>query len=188
MNIKLILAGIALALPCSLAQTQEPAPTWHGLRFGETRDQVRADLTAQNIPVETSQEGSLQSTTDYDLFLPGLRYTLPLLSSYHFADAGGLMDVTLRLDLTAMRHNWASLLGPDEAMLRFASDHLAGALAGRYGAPLYHSPGCDPGNKEPAASCIIFWNGPDQSIELERYASHQGPQLMVRYQMLAADL
>jgi hypothetical protein len=186
MTLRTLLTLTLLAVATAAHAQQPPVSTWHGLRFGDTRDQVRAQLNAQHIPVETSQEGALQSTTDYDLFLPGLRYTLPLLSSYHFTDAGTLMDVTLTLDLAAMRHNWSSL-GTDDAMTRFASEHLAGALAGRYGAPLYRSPACDADAKEPA-TCAYFWNGPDQSILLERSPSPHGPHLMLRYQMLATDL
>lgn len=177
---------LAVLVALSTAVQAQSVTTWHGLRFGDTREQVRAQLNAQHIPTETSQEGALQSTSDYDLFLPGLRYTLPMLSSYHFTDAGTLMDITLTLDLTAVRRSWSSL-GSDEAITRFLSDHLAGALAGRYGAPLYRSPSCDADAKEPA-TCAYFWNGPQQSILLERSSSAHGPHLLLRYQMLAGDL
>lgn len=160
--------------------------TWKGLHFGQSREQVRAELAAQNIATETSQEGSLQTTADYDLFLPSLAHTLPFHVSFHFTDAGGLMDVSLTLDLLGMRRYW-SILGPDEAMIHFAGEHLAGALSGRYGAPLYHTPSCEPDAKQNSI-CIVSWRGAEQTVELERLPSPRGPRLVVRYQMLATDL
>ncbi|MDE1162733.1 MAG: hypothetical protein PW792_12405 [Acidobacteriaceae bacterium] len=178
--------ALAVALLSMSGFAHAQATTWHNLHFGETRDQVRTDLTAQGIPVESSAEGALQSTSDYDLFLPGLTNTLPLRSSYHFTPNGGLMDVTLTLDLPAMRRNFAELAS-DDALIRFASDAMAGALAGRYGAPIYRSPACEGESKE-ANTCAIFWNGSEQSILLERTASPRGQHLLLRYQMLTSDL
>lgn len=174
----LALASLLLALSAA-ASAQV---TWHDLHFGDTRDNIRAQLSAQGIPTEVSQEGALQSTGDYELFLPGLSHTVPLLTSFHFTPAGTLMDVTLIVDLAAMRHQWSDTPIADD-LGDFAAQHLGGALAGRYGAPLYHSPSCDAQGKEPS-TCVVFWNGPEQSIALE----HRGALVLVRYQMLAKDL
>ena len=172
---------LASALLLATSATQAQA-TWHNLQFGDTRDNIRAKLNAEGIPTEVSQEGTLQATGDYDIFLPGLSHTLPLLTSYHFTPAGTLMDVTLTLDLPAMRRLWSDAPVADD-LADFAAQHLGGALAGRYGAPLYRSPSCDTPGKEPS-TCVVFWNGPEQSIALE----HRGPLVFVRYQMLATDL
>jgi len=161
---------------------QEPT-TWHGLHFGDTRDHIRTELNQQGIETAQSPEGTLEATQDYDLMLPGLRYPLPILSSFHFTDAGTLSDVTLTINPQSMRKVWASAL-PGEDLDRFASDHLAGALAGRYGPPIYRATGCDATAKSEPERCIIFWNGPNESIVLERRSG----RVFVRYQMLASDL
>ena len=173
---------ITLTLLLSAALGAHAQTTWQDLHFGDTRDHVRSQLGTRDIPTEISQEGSLQSTSDYDLFLPGLPHTLPMLTSYHFTPAGTLMDITLTLDLSAMRRQWSEAPATDD-LADFAAQHLGGALAGRYGAPLYRSPSCDAAAKGPS-SCVVFWNGPGQSIALE----HRGPLVFVRYQMLVTDL
>ncbi len=175
---------LALSLVSASACAQS---TWHNLHFGQSRDDVRAQLSAQNMPVETSQEGTLQSTTDFELALPGLRYTLPMLASFHFNDAAQLSDVTLTLDLAGMHRYWATL-GSDDTLLAFATEHLTSAISGRYGAPIYRSPACDTDPKTQPSFCLFSWHGTEQTIEMERHASARGPRLLIRYQPLATDL
>ncbi|MDE1155594.1 MAG: hypothetical protein PW735_07660 [Acidobacteriaceae bacterium] len=186
-----LLAALVLAsVPACLAQQGAPS-TWHGLTFGDSIDSVRTTLNNQQIPTELSQNGSLQSTQDYALFLPGLPSTLPMLSSYHFTPNGGLMDVTLALDLPALRRSWPDATGSDDSLAAFAGERLAGALAGRYGAPLYRSAGCEttsPATGPSTPECIVFWSGPQQTVVLERRHTAHGEHLIVRYQMLATDL
>ncbi len=176
-----VLFVLALSLPAS-AQL-----TWKNLHFGQSRDDVRTQLRASGMEVETSQENSLQSTADYELALPGLARTLPMHAGFHFNDANGLADVTLWLDLAGMRRYWAAL-GPEEALYNFAAEKLTVALSGRYGPPLYRSPDCDKAPQAPTAFCTLGWRGPDQLIEMERSPAARGPRLVIRYQPLAADL
>ena len=184
----------AIALLCVLftasvsAAAQAPT-TWKGLHFGQTRDLVRAQLSAEGFPVETSQEGALQSVSNYSLQLPGTRRTLPLRADFHFTDDGGLMDVTLSLDFAAMRRI-NSDLGGDDPMLLFAADHLYRALTDKYGFPLLRRPECDSDAatlaKQPTTFCSTNWRDTAQSVELN-WSTH-APRLFIRYQMLAPDL
>ncbi len=177
----LIVVAFTAAATGATAQT-----TWKGLHFGELREDVRRQLAAQNIAVATSQEGSLQTISDYDLSVPGLRYPFPMLVSFHFDDASNLADVTLSVDLPGMRRYWAAI-GPEEALANFAAEKLTGALSGRYGTPLYRSTACDAETKLPSY-CIVSWHGAEQTIELERGTNAKGLRLLIRYQPLATDL
>jgi hypothetical protein len=182
-KLKALLVTILLTVSAS-AQT-----TWKNLHFGDTRDVVRSALAAQNFAVETSQDGSLQSVSNYDILLPGMRNTLPLRANFHFADSGGLMDVTLSLDFPAMRHIYPNLRG-DDVMLAFAADKFNRALTDKYGIPLFKRAECDADAvtlaKTPNAVCTINWRDPAQSIELD-WLTHT-PRLFIRYQMLSPDL
>jgi hypothetical protein len=176
-----------IVLTCLIATTSASAQaTWRGLHFGESLDEVRTQLTAQNMPVATSQEGALQATSDYDLAIPGLRYAFPMRVTFHFDDSAKLADVTLALDLPGMRRYWAAI-GSDEALSTFAAEKLMGALSGRYGTPLYRSTACDADTKTPSF-CIVSWHATEQTVELERGTSARGMRLLVRYQPLATDL
>jgi hypothetical protein len=176
-------------LTCALlAVSAHAQTTWKGLNFGQNRESVRAALAAQNFDVEVSQEGSLQSVSDYQLLLPGMRNPFPLKADFHFTDAGGLMNITLSLDLAAMRQNF-SYVGNDEAMLLFAATRLQRALTDRYFAPLDAANDCatDAATtaKRPLA-CDIHWHAPTSSVELNW--TTRSPRLYIRYQMLAPDL
>jgi len=179
-----LLLALTLTLATSAASAQN---TWHGLHFGESRDDVRAQLTAQNMPSTSSQDGTLQANADYDLLLPGLRYPFPTIVSVHFDDRAALADITLSLDLPGMRRDWAAL-GSDDALLHFAAEHFTAALSGRYGAPLYSSNSCNIEPKQPSSFCIVSWRGTDQTIELENALTPRGSRLLIRYQPLATDL
>jgi len=162
--------------------------TWKNLHFGQTRDDARNALTAQGIPVETSQEGSLESTGDYQLFVPGLRHTLPMHTQLRFTDSGGLMDITLTLDVPAMRQNYNEYR-TDDALLAFASDRLTRALTDIYAAPVSTTSECD---ADPATfankptGCTINWHGTGQSIAIDWLT--RPAHLYIRYQMLSPDL
>ena len=179
---------LLLLLSLGVASTAQAQATWKGLSFGQTRDNVRAALSAQNFEVETSQEGSLQSVSDYQLLLPGMRNALPLRAEFRFTDAGGLMDITLSLDFAVMKQNFPSI-GGDEALLDFASEKLTRALTDRYATPTSRQSDCDADSatiaKRPVA-CAINWHDPGQSVELDWFT--HGPRLFIRYQMLAPDL
>lgn len=176
-------------LALALATTAAAQTTWHNVRFGDTRDQVRSELAAQNFPVETSQEGSLQSVSNYNILLPGMRNTLPLRADFHFTDDNRLMDVTLSLDFAAMRRIYPSL-GGDDALLAFAYDRFNRALTDKYGVPLFVRPDCTADAttlaKQPNPLCTINWRDPAQSVELT-WLQHPS-RLFIRYQMLVADL
>jgi hypothetical protein len=182
---------LAFLLICPLlaASSASAQATWKNLHFGDTRDAVRSALAAQNFAVETSQEGSLQSVTNYDILLPGLRYTLPLRADFHFTDAGGLMDVTLSLDFPAMRRTYPNL-GGDDRMLAFAADKFNRALTDKYGIPLFKRSECDADAatlaKSPNPVCTVNWSDPAQSVELDWFT--HTPRLFIRYQMLSPDL
>lgn len=180
--------SLLLALYLTAATTAASAQaTWHGLHFGDSRDNVRDHLTAQNLPVEASQEGTLQSNADYELSIPSLRHTLPMQLSFHFDDNNALADITLALDLPGMKRYWAAI-GSDEALFNFAEEHLIGALSGLYGAPLYRSRACDAEPKQPSPVCILSWHGDQQTIQMERQLTPHGQRLVIRYQPLATDL
>jgi hypothetical protein len=177
---------LLLLLLCFATATSASAQTtWHGLHFGESRDDVRSQLAAQNMPVETSPDGALQTNTDYNLPLPGLLYPFPMVANLHFDTNSLLADVTLTLDLPAMRRDWASL-GSDQALYNFADDQLTFALAGLYGAPLYSSVPCNVIAETASFPCTILWRGNQQSIELERLSS--GRRLRIHYLPLATGL
>ncbi len=176
-------------LALALSTTVSAQTTWKNLHFGQTRDDVRAALAAQNFPVETSQEGSLQSVSNYDILLPGMRNTLPLRADFHFTDDGGLMDVTLSVDFAAMKRNYPNI-GGDDVLLAFAADKFTRSLTDKYGIPLFKREACDADAatlaKTPTAFCTINWRDPAQSIELNWFT--HSPRLFIRYQMLVADL
>jgi hypothetical protein len=178
----------SLLLVLVLATTASAQTTWHNLRFGQSRDEVRSALAAQSFPVETSAEGSLQSVSDYQLLLPGMRYALPLRADFHFTDAGGLMNVVLSLDVNGMKQNF-SHVGTEEALMLFASERLNRALTDKYGVPLDSQSDCTADAatlaKRPVA-CTINWRDPGQSIELNWVT--RVPRLFIRYQMLTPDL
>jgi len=181
--------ALTLCLTLTLATASHAQTTWKNLHFGETRTQVRAQLASENFAVETSQEGSLEATSDYDIQLPGMRRTLPLRAGFHFDDGGGLIDITLFLDLAAMKRTYADL-GSDDAFLTFAAERFTRALTDKYGIPILKRPDCDADAatlaKTPTAFCAINWRDPGQSIELNWFT--HTPRLFIRYQMLAADL
>jgi hypothetical protein len=172
----------------ALCTTATAQTTWHNLRFGASRDEVRSALAAQSFPVETSAEGSLQSVSNYQLLLPGMRYALPLRADFHFTDAGGLMNVVLSLDVIAMKQNFSNV-GGDEALMLFAADKLNRALNDKYGPPLDIQADCaaDAATlaKRPV-TCAVNWHDPGQSVELNWIT--RVPRLYIRYQMLAPDL
>jgi hypothetical protein len=170
---------LLLLLSLGLASVAHAQTTWKGLSFGESRDNVRAALAAQNFDVETSQEGSLQSVNDYQLLLPGMKNALPLRADFRFTSAGGLMDITLSLDLAAMRQSFPNIAG-ENALLAFASTKLTRALTDKYAAPISRQAGCS------ADACAINWRDPGQSVELN-WLTH-APKLFIRYQMLTPDL
>ena len=177
-----------LLLVLVLATTASAQTTWHNLRFGQSRDEVRSALAAQSFAVETSAEGSLQSVSDYQLLLPGMRYALPLRADFHFTDAGGLMNVVLSLDIGGMRQNF-SHLGSEEALMLFASERLTRALTDKYGVPLDSQSDCTadaPTLARRPVACTINWRDPAQSIELNWVT--RIPRLFIRYQMLSPDL
>ena len=178
----------ALLLLLTLTTTATAQTTWHNLRFGASREEVRSTLAAQNFPVETSAEGALQSVSDYQLLLPGMRYALPLRADFHFTDAGGLMNIILSLDVPSMRQNFASV-GNEEALMLFAASRLNRALADKYGPPLDSQSDCaaDAATlaKRPVA-CTVNWRDLGQSIELNWVT--RIPRLFIRYQMLSPDL
>ncbi len=178
----------ALLLLLTLATTATAQTTWHNLRFGESRDEVRSALAAQSLSVETSAEGSLQSVSNYQMLLPGMRYALPLRADFHFTDAGGLMSVVLSLDIPSMRQNFASV-GNEEALMLFAAARFNRALTDKYGPPLDSQIDCTADAatlaKRPV-TCATNWHDLGQSIELNWIT--RVPRLFIRYQMLAPDL
>jgi hypothetical protein len=180
------LLPLVLCLTAATATASAQA-TWHSLHFGESHDAVSAQLTNQNMPSTTTQDGTLQLNTDFEEFLPGLRYAIPMIVSVHFDSNSALTDVTLSLDVPSMHHYWTSI-GSDDALLHFAAEHFTSAISGRYGAPLYTSNACDIEPKQPSTFCIISWRSTDQTIELERSVTSKGPRLLIRYQPLATDL
>ena len=178
---------LALILCLAATASASAQTTWHNLHFGQSRDAVTAELTNQNMPSTSSDDGTLQVSTDFEELLPGLRYPLPLIVTVHFNANSALSDVTLALDLPAARHYWSSI-GSDEALFNFAAEHFTGALSGRYGAPLFSSNSCDGEPKQASTFCIISWRGAEQTVEMERSVTAKGPRLLIRYQPLAGDL
>ena len=181
---RLLTLILCLATTTTAASAQT---TWHNLRFGQSRDDVTNQLTNQNMPSTSTQDGNLQANSDYDLYLPGLRSPFPMIVTVHFDDHAALTDVTLSLDLTSARRSWPSIAS-EESLLHFAAEHFTAALSGRYGAPLSASNSCDADSKQASAFCIVSWRTADQTIELERAVTSKGPRLLIRYQPLAADL
>lgn len=180
---------LTAVLVLALSFTAAAQTTWHNVHFGETRDQVRSELQAQGFPVEQSQDGSLQSTSDYNILLPGTHATIPLRADFHFTDAGALTDVTLTLDLPGMRQTYPNFAG-DLERLQFAYEHFNRALTDKYGVPLSISPDCTADGavlaKIAYPTCAVNFRDAAQSIELGW--GHRPGRLYIRYQMLASDL
>jgi hypothetical protein len=178
-----------LLFTLTLAITSHAQATWKGLHFGQSRDEVRNTLAAQHVDVETSQEGSLQSVTDYQLFVPGLRHTLPFHTDLRFTDDGGLMDITLWLNLRALRESYPEYT-TDDTLLGFASDRLTRSLTNIYAAPVTTTSECDadPATlaKSQPVGCTINWHSPAQSVSID-WLTHPA-HLFIRYQMLSPDL
>ena len=177
---------LALLLSLCLAVTSASAQTlWSGLHFGQSRDAVQAQLTNQNLPIESTANGSLQTNSDYPLPLPGLQYPIPMMVTFHFDTNSHLVDIALSLDLPAMRHDWAAV-GTDEALYNFAADKLSFALAGNYGAPTFSSPACNVASELLTTPCTIQWRTSNQVIQLERIPT--GRHLRIEYLPPAAAL
>lgn len=171
-----------LLLLCTASASAQT--TWHGLRFGESHDQIVSQLTTQNMPVESTPDGNLQANTDVELPLPGLHYPVPMVATFHLDANSNLADIDLSLDLHDMRRYWAAL-GPDAALFNFASEQFTLSLAGLYGTPIYTSPGCNIVSETPPP-CTILWHGDNQSIALERTpADHH---LSIHYLPIANSL
>jgi hypothetical protein len=170
-----------LLLALCIAATSASAQTWNTLNFGQSRDSVQSQLTNQNIPVESTPDGSLQTNSDYPVTVPGLAYPLPMMVTMHFDAASHLAGISLALDLPAMRHDWPSL-GSDEALYNFAADKLSLALAGNYGAPIFTTPSCT----AEAAPCTLEWRNTLQVIQLERIPT--GRHLYITYLPFAPTL
>lgn len=177
---------LALLLSLCLAATSASAQTlWSGLHFGQSRDAVQAQLTNQNLPVGSTAGGSLQTNSDYPLPLPGLANPIPMVVTFHFDANSNLADISLSLDLPAMRHDWASI-GADDALYSFAADKLSLALSGNYGAPTFSSPACNVAAELLTSPCTIQWRTSGQVIQLERVPN--GRHLRVEYLPLATAL
>ena len=154
---------LALPLLCLVTATASAQVPWKDLHFGQSRDSVRSQLENLNLPVESTPDTALQSNKDYPLLLPGLLYPIPIMATFHFDADSRLAEITLSVDLPAMRREWSSL-GSDEALYNFAADKLAFALAGEYGTPIFSSPTCNAEN----SPCTLQWRDPAQIIQLER--------------------
>jgi hypothetical protein len=180
-RIPLLILTLALCSTFADAQT-----TWQGLTFGQTREQAKAQLGAQNFAVETSQNGMLQSVADYDLLLPGFTKAMPFRVDLLFID-DRLIGVNLSLDTAGMHRNFPDIAGED--LLSFAASHLAHTLSAKYGSPLFHDFACD---TEPAAThhagapCTVSWRGNEQSVSLFWTVHHS--TIVIRYTALTTDL
>ena len=177
---------LALLLSLCLAAASASAQTlWSGLHFGQSRDAVQAQLTNQNLPIESIASGSLQTNNDYPLPLPGLQYPIPMMVTFHFDTNSNLADISLSVDLPAMRHDWASI-GTDDALYSFAADKLSLALSGNYGAPTFSSPACNIAAELLTTPCTTQWRTSGQVIQLERVPN--GRHLRIDYLPLATAL
>ena len=154
--------------------------TWQGLQFGQTRDQARAQLATQSFQMEVSQDGMLQSVTDYELYLPGFIHPFPFKVNLRFVE-NHLTNVDLAIDPSAMHANFPEI---GAGTLSFAGSHLAQALAAKYGHPVYRDADCSATNQ--TADCIVTWRGDNQAISLTWFNTHPGVQ--IRYQMLSPEL
>lgn len=178
------LAIVLFALSHHAATAQD---TWHGVHFGEARDDVRSQMAAQNIQLSTTQDGTLQSNSDYELALPSLRHTIPMVLSFHFDDDARLLDVTLALDVAGMHRYWG-VLGNDDALFAFAAEHLTSAVASIYGVPLYRSISCDASAAQASGLCLQTWRGNGQTVAIERGVGSHGQRFLIRYQPIATGL
>jgi len=158
------------------------ASPWSSVTLGDTRDSAHSKLDNLNIPVSSTPDANLQTNTDFPLILPGLLYPLPVMVTFRFDANSRLAEITLNLDLPAMRRDWAAL-GSDEALYNFADDKLAFALAGAYGAPSFSSPACNA--EAPTTPCTTQWRDANRSqvIQLERIPN--GHHLRIDYLPLA---
>jgi hypothetical protein len=180
----LALKIVLFALSHHAASAQD---TWHGVHFGEARDDVRTQLAAQNIQLSTTQDGTLQSNSDYELALPSLRHTIPMVLNFHFDDNARLIDVTLALDVVGMHRYWG-VLGNDDALFAFAAEHLTSAIASIYGVPLYRSDLCDAAAPQGGGFCLQTWRGNGQTVAIERSTGAHAQRFLIRYQPIATDL
>jgi hypothetical protein len=180
--VKIITALFAL----TLATTVSAQTTWRNLRFGMNTDEIRNNLSAQDIIVSTNNEGSLEASSDAQINIPGLIHAIPVRPEFRFTPVGGLMDITLHLDFAATRQNYTQY-HTDADTLTFVADSFTRALTGIYGSPIFTTPGCEiePASAN-AATCTTTWHGTGQSVSIE-WTNHS-PHLFIRYQMLSPDL
>jgi hypothetical protein len=171
---------LLLLLLCLTATTSAQTP-WKDLHFGQSRDSVRSQLENLNLPVESTPDTGLQTNKDYPLVLPGLLYPIPIMATFHFDADSRLAEITLAVDLPAMRHDLPSPTS-DEALYSFVADKLAFALAGEYGAPIFSSPTCNTEN----SPCTLQWRDPNQLIQLERIPGTR--HLRIHYLPIATSL
>jgi hypothetical protein len=174
-----------LLLTLTLSFTTASAQTWGGVSLGQSRDAIQTQFTDANLQVSSLTDGDLQTNTAQPISLPGLLYPLPMMATFHFDAKARLAEVTLSLDLPAMRRDYAAL-GSDEALFNFAAEKLAFVLAGEYGTPAFSTPSCNA--ETTTAPCTLQWNQPParQVIELERIPS--GHHLRIRYLPSSAPL
>lgn len=168
---------------CLASATASAQLTWDNLSFGQSRDSVHTQLDNQPLAVSSTPDNNLQTNTDYPILIPGLLYPIPMMVTFRFDTSSRLAEITLSLDLPAMRHDWAAL-GSEEALFNFASDKLAFALAGQYGAPIFSTPTCNA--ESSTAPCTLQWHGNSQAIQLERTSGTR--HLHIRYLPLAPTL
>ncbi|MGA8938609.1 MAG: hypothetical protein WB439_05525 [Acidobacteriaceae bacterium] len=165
---------LSLCFAAAAACAQSPWPA--GVSLGDSRDNVRIALDRDNLPAGSTPDGSLQTNSDYPVSLPGLRYPIPMMLTFAFDTNSRLAEMTLSLDLPAMRRDWAAV-GSDEALYNFAADKLAFALAANHGAPIFSSPSC---NSATDAPCTIQWREINRlTIQLERIPN--GHHLRIHY-------
>jgi hypothetical protein len=171
-------------LLCLAAATASAQAPWSNLPFGESRDTVHSRLDNLNLPVSSTPDNNLQTNADYPLPLPGLLYPLPVMVTFRFDANSRLAEISLALDLPAMRRDWAAL-GSDEALYTFAADKFSLALSGTYGSPGFNTPACTA--EPPTAPCTLEWRDPNRGvIQLERTPA--GHHLHIDYLPISTTL
>ena len=170
---RLPLAILLLGFATATASGQNP---WRELVFGQSRDGVRSQLENANLAVESTPDGNLQSNADSPLPLPGLANPIPVMATFLFDTSAHLTEVTLSVDLPALRRDYPSL-GSDEALYNFAADKLGLALAGQYGNPVFSSIACSAAPQ--TAPCTLQWRSQVLVVQLE--STSAGHHVRVHY-------
>lgn len=159
--------------------------TWNGLRFGMTFTQAMQALDGRGLRMEVESPSQLRSAKDYELRLPGLSSTLPMVVDLRF-DGSRLVSTNLEFDINEFRRRNPSVQSDEAAVSAFG--YLAyEALDEKYGKPLTQSGSCAV-NSLSWDGCSVTWRAGNQSVGLVIVAADGACSGIIGYEPLAGQL